>query len=488
MQASPMAEMTRDEFVQALAQALAANEANMAQPKSDADVALDTYDALQFDFPVVTAADVRTLAMRMHGPDRSRFPVTRPLFLNALELSGKTDASLSAAAATLLVQCYCRPFEDPAQLAAFRFEGDPSPDAKLLFVCYHTTYAPLSGLSGDDWNHFQVTDSCCAIAAQLLHRSSASDAGMLLRLEWARYLYLLRDRMLQLPATCPVILPRVAAFFEAHSIALDEAAALALPRLLLELAASQASPPDVTTSAMASGAVLAALKPQLPAMTRLLDARGDAVAVVAQLALWATQRQPAMWVPLLFDHGLLRGLVGCVATEPTTATLRALVMAALFSADFSAYLHAVPSMARWRTDPRFKAEFAAEYALWSLALELAGDATAFYDQLAALFPATCTSALAARLALRDAVFVVETLGALQRSRSARWTAWPARAQLAPALSRLLPDINQRFAFPVKDTTAADDADDGANAHAPLVNQLRKAIKEASQDRGSAKLD
>ena len=118
-----MTEMSRDEFVQALAQALAANEAEQRIPKSAHDVAIDAYDAMQFDFPMTSASDLRALAERMHGRDRSQFTLTRSLFLTRSSLPQRLTQAMSAAAACVLVQCFCIiPFQVPSALDAFRFE------------------------------------------------------------------------------------------------------------------------------------------------------------------------------------------------------------------------------------------------------------------------------------------------------------------------------------------------------------------------------
>ncbi|KDO25299.1 hypothetical protein SPRG_09129 [Saprolegnia parasitica CBS 223.65] len=504
-----MTEMSRDEFVQALAQALAANEAEQRVPKSAHDVAMDAYDAMQFDFPMMSATDLRVLAERMHGRDRSQFPVTRPLFLNALELAAKADAAISAAAACVLVQCFCIPFQDPSGLDAFRFESLASEDAKLLYMCYHTTYSPLSALTHDDWNYYQVTDACCSIAASLLHRPRTSDESLLLQMEWLRYLYILRDRMLQHPQTCPAILQRLATLFSTpeHVAKMEEVSSLSFLRLLLELTSSK----DISASVVASSAILSILKPLVPMIERhitfdgaAMDDRADSIIVISQLLLWSVQKQPTTWVPLLFDAGILRACLRVVATDPEgkamKAALRVLVLCGLVNASFGSYVHAVPSMVKWSADDRFQTLYPAEHVLWTLSQLLSGstnDAMRFFELLPGLFPSMCDSFLDAQCALHDAVFALETLATLVQSHTQpRYASWHAKDNLAPVLARLIPEINLRFAYPVRhdkveDGPEGDSAGGSSNARVQLMNRLRQAIKRAMTGnaiRASAKLD
>ncbi|KAH9108318.1 hypothetical protein LEN26_004672, partial [Aphanomyces euteiches] len=188
-----------------MALALAANEEkNENDSTGSLEVARSTYESLQYDFPQRSASDLKALAAHMRD-NASAFPITFMLFRNALELAQRSDVSTSAAAA-LLIQCYFTPFQT-MHVDAFQLQETSSMEAKLLFICYHTTYSPLSSLSLDDWNHLQCTDLCCSTASKLYEwPQTANQEAVLLHMEWIRYMHLLRDRMLQYPVTCAGIL------------------------------------------------------------------------------------------------------------------------------------------------------------------------------------------------------------------------------------------------------------------------------------------
>ncbi|KAF0750943.1 hypothetical protein AaE_006548 [Aphanomyces astaci] len=162
------------------------------------------------------------------------------LLRNVLELAHGTDA-ISSSAATVLAQCLFLPFQSPHHLDHFHWPRHNTVHEKLLFICYRTTYAPLSSLSLDEWNHLQCTDLCCSIAATLLHYPKIDPTAVLLQMEWMRYMYLLRDRILQYPVACASLLHKILLFFHApnNEQAIEASgASTALLRLLLDIASS----------------------------------------------------------------------------------------------------------------------------------------------------------------------------------------------------------------------------------------------------------
>ncbi|RHZ34304.1 hypothetical protein DYB26_012101 [Aphanomyces astaci] len=179
--------MSRDEFVKALAVALAANDVRDAP--TSGEMARTAYDALQFDFPQTSPSELKALATHLRN-DPLTFPLTYKLLRNVLELAHGTDA-ISSSAATVLAQCLFLPFQSPHHLDHFHWPIDPT--------------------------------------------------AVLLQMEWMRYMYLLRDRILQYPVACASLLHKILLFFHApnNEEAIEASgASTALLRLLLDIASS----------------------------------------------------------------------------------------------------------------------------------------------------------------------------------------------------------------------------------------------------------
>ncbi|RQM30442.1 hypothetical protein B5M09_012534 [Aphanomyces astaci] len=109
--------MSRDEFVKALAVALAANDVRDAP--TSGEMARTAYDALQFDFPQTSPSELKALATHLRN-DPLTFPLTYMLLRNVLELAHGTDA-ISSSAATVLAQCLFLPFQSPHHLDHFHW-------------------------------------------------------------------------------------------------------------------------------------------------------------------------------------------------------------------------------------------------------------------------------------------------------------------------------------------------------------------------------
>ncbi|ETV91991.1 hypothetical protein H310_13628 [Aphanomyces invadans] len=414
--------MSRAEFVKALALALAANdEQDAVAPEA---VARAAYESLQFDFPQISPSQLKALATHMRD-DTATFPLTYMLLRNALELAQSSDGGSSAAAA-LLVQCFFLPFHASMDyLTHFHLQDDSSIYDKLLFISYHTTYAPLSSLSLDDWNHFQCTDLCCSIASTLLHYPTVGGpSAVLLQMEWLRYMYLLRDRILQYPVTCASILHKMLHFFHspANLEAIEASRASAAPlRLLLDIASSK----ELKQASMAKSSILSLLRTMMPMMAKQLmllvespakasdDARHDDVLIHAQLLEWAVLEDPPGIAALLEDSGVLRSMLRFITmtSRPTKATttellsiapvkhsLRIVVLCMLFRPTFAEFIERVPSMNQWTATDTLATKYAAEHTLWLLSKSL-GQSTpsphSLWKALASLFPVQCDHVLAA---------------------------------------------------------------------------------------------
>ncbi|KAF0683168.1 Aste57867_24761 [Aphanomyces stellatus] len=495
--------MSRAEFVQALALALATNEEMEKDVLSSTEIARTTYEALQYDFPQSSPHDLKVLATKMkeHGGD---FPLTNMLFRNALELAQCSDITNSAAA-TLLVQCYFLPFQHSSldSLQQFRLQENISMDAKLLFICYHTTYAPLSSLSLDDWNHLQCTDHCCSISTKLLHWPiNGSDESTLLQMEWLRYMYLLRDRMIQYPVACAGILNKMLTVFtNPENLDAIEAsqASSALIRLLMEVATAK----ELKQSPMAKSSILSIVRSMLPMMAKQIlfnvdKGHFDDLVLHANLLEWAVG-EDSFLIATLEDTGILRTFVQLVNTSSspqslTKQVLRLLGLCMLLRAPFAAFLERVPNVKQWMQSPSFPSDYPSEYAVWCLSRALSNIPLeiTFENTLLRLFPTECTNALESRHAILDALYVMELLVKLQFN--ARWLAWASKTQVVVALQRLLPHMSQWFRCPQRiDDKGKEDNDsntDGADrreTNSALKHRLRVAMKKLTSA-NNAKLD
>ncbi|CAK4899561.1 unnamed protein product [Aphanomyces euteiches] len=472
-------EMTRDEFVKAMALALAANEEkNQDDSTGSLEVARSTYESLQYDFPQRSASDLKALAAHMRD-NALAFPITFMLFRNALELAQRSDVSTSAAAA-LLIQCYFTPFQT-MHVDAFQLQETSSMEAKLLLICYHTTYSPLSSLSLDDWNHLQCTDLCCSTASKLYEwPQTANQEAMLLHMEWIRYMHLLRDRMLQYPVTCAGILNKMVHFFADKM----ETAQTWLLQLLVEVAASK----EFKQASMAKASILSTLRSLLSSIAKqfalLVEKSGVGdILIYAQLLEWAVVEDAAM-ISALEDYGILRTTIQFVAANPTDSTtlqqtLRLLVQCMLFRTSFAAYMERVPSMQRWRD---FAQQYPAEYCLWALSLSLSrvDSSDEFSAVLGGLFPSHCTNAFEAQKAMMAAVYVLETLVKLQH----QGRLLTKRNQIIAVLTPLTARLAQLFTFPRRDDVEDDEA---ATKNTALKNRIRLAVKTLTSVHG-AKID
>ncbi|CAK4326720.1 unnamed protein product [Aphanomyces euteiches] len=422
-------EMTRDEFVKAMALALAANEEkNQDDSTGSLEVARSTYESLQYDFPQRSASDLKALAAHMRD-NALAFPITFMLFRNALELAQRSDVSTSAAAA-LLIQCYFTPFQT-MHVDAFQLQ-------------------------------------------------TANQEAMLLHMEWIRYMHLLRDRMLQYPVTCAGILNKMVHFFADKM----ETAQTWLLQLLVEVAASK----EFKQASMAKASILSTLRSLLSSIAKqfalLVEKSGVGdILIYAQLLEWAVVEDAAM-ISALEDYGILRTTIQFVAANPTDSTtlqqtLRLLVQCMLFRTSFAAYMERVPSMQRWRD---FAQQYPAEYCLWALSLSLSrvDSSDEFSAVLGGLFPSHCTNAFEAQKAMMAAVYVLETLVKLQH----QGRLLTKRNQIIAVLTPLTARLAQLFTFPRRDDVEDDEA---ATKNTALKNRIRLAVKTLTSVHG-AKID
>ncbi|CAK4076768.1 unnamed protein product [Aphanomyces euteiches] len=422
-------EMTRDEFVKAMALALAANEEkNQDDSTGSLEVARSTYESLQYDFPQRSASDLKALAAHIRD-NALAFPITFMLFRNALELAQRSDVSTSAAAA-LLIQCYFTPFQT-MHVDAFQLQ-------------------------------------------------TANQEAMLLHMEWIRYMHLLRDRMLQYPVTCAGILNKMVHFFADKM----ETAQTWLLQLLVEVAASK----EFKQASMAKASILSTLRSLLSSIAKqfalLVEKSGVGdILIYAQLLEWAVVEDAAM-ISALEDYGILRTTIQFVAANPTDSTtlqqtLRLLVQCMLFRTSFAAYMERVPSMQRWRD---FAQQYPAEYCLWALSLSLSrvDSSDEFSAVLGGLFPSHCTNAFEAQKAMMAAVYVLETLVKLQH----QGRLLTKRNQIIAVLTPLTARLAQLFTFPRRDDVEDDEA---ATKNTALKNRIRLAVKTLTSVHG-AKID
>ncbi|OQS07117.1 hypothetical protein THRCLA_00875 [Thraustotheca clavata] len=480
--------MNRNEFINALAQALRENEKSETQGKNEQEQAHEVYKALQYDFPQVSSENLVFLARNWH----CGYQMSAKLFENALELSGKT-----AGGALVLVQCFFTPFLHEEMLDSFVIEKGKMTrnEEKMIYVLLHTSYAPLSLISMQEWKDFQVTEKCIEIAKKLLHWNCTTQEGMLLQLEWMRYLYLLRDRMLQFPQNCSDILPQMNKFFQddTNGQIFNQHDILEIVQLLVELTRSK----QITESLMSSSAILAIVQALLPKIIAQMDGMNSSTLIfaVAQLLLWCIQRKPIVWIPLLFEKGVLRMFLHYIGMlrdeeEAVKATLRLLVQCMLFNGEFARYLHQVPSMVKWTKNTYFQEKYRVEYALWTLSKLLVSpqeDPMAFYTLVPGFFPANCTTFLQARQALYDAVYATETFVAMKKS--SLWTTWAAKDKLGISLSEFVPKLNGLFAYPMKeDATQEEYSKTESTFQLMLFDRLRKAIKQTIDGNSVGKLD
>ncbi|RHY99585.1 hypothetical protein DYB37_006593 [Aphanomyces astaci] len=429
--------MSRDEFVKALAVALAANDVRDAP--TSGEMARNAYDALQFDFPQTSPSELKALATHLRN-DPLTFPLTYMLLRNVLELAHGTNA-ISSSAATVLAQCLFLPFQSPHHLDHFHLPIDPT--------------------------------------------------AVLLQMEWMRYMYLLRDRILQYPVACASLLHKILLFFHApnNEEAIDASgASTALLRLLLDIASSN----ELKQAAMAKSSIISFLRSAMPKLASqgmaavASSCALDDVDVHAQLWTWAVLEDPLAVVPLLEDRGVLRAFAGFImATTRDSAhgalkhALRLLVLSMLYRPSFAAYVHGIPSMAElcpWLAT----SSYSAEWTLWSMAYSTTAES--FFTAFQALFPVKCVDGLAAITAMHEAVFVLEVLVKMRSQYS--WIAWPHKSNLLTTLQTLLPTLNSLFQCPPKQDVTAPDDDNSSRSittssrqSIQLVHRMRVAIKQ-----------
>ncbi|RHY52882.1 hypothetical protein DYB38_005350 [Aphanomyces astaci] len=427
--------MSRDEFVKALAVALAANDVRDAP--TSGEMARTAYDALQFDFPQTSPSELKALATHLRN-DPLTFPLTYKLLRNVLELAHGTDA-ISSSAATVLAQCLFLPFQSPHHLDHFHWPIDPT--------------------------------------------------AVLLQMEWMRYMYLLRDRILQYPVACASLLHKILLFFHApnNEEAIEASgASTALLRLLLDIASSN----ELKQAAMAKSSIVSFLRSAMPKLASqgmaavASSCALDDVEVHAQLWTWAILEDPLAVVPLLEDRGVLRSFAGFVMAPTRDSphgalkhAVRLLVLSMLFRPSFAAYVHGIPSMAElcpWLAT----SSYPAEWTLWSMAYQT----TAFFTAFQALFPVECVDGIAAITAMHEAVFVLEVLVKMRSQYS--WIAWPHKSNLLTTLQTVLPTLNSLFQCPPKQDVTADDDDNSSRSittssrqSIQLVHRMRVAIKQ-----------
>lgn len=194
---------TRDDFVQAMINYLSKPEKNWTE-QEQAD---NAYEQLQFDFPLVEPMEIQSLSrVLLQTPQlmTTKYNITLSTLSGLVHCVGSKELCSPYFSALLaqygVIHLYHMLEMIPRDSSSF----SPAHITELVSICSFMSYSVLSQLTKDLWEALDLTEWLKKTMRALKEQENA-----LLQIEWTRFLFIFRDRMIHCPETIPVLLKSV---------------------------------------------------------------------------------------------------------------------------------------------------------------------------------------------------------------------------------------------------------------------------------------